>query len=92
MPCPQHVDIPMTFHCYNLRYAEGKHSGRWEYVQSTAMRRDTTSASQCIGCGKCERHCPLGIQIREKLKVAVRELETPKYRVIKCAVKWFHIY
>lgn len=92
MPCPQHVDIPMTFHCYNLRYAEGKHSGMWEYVQSTAMRRDTTSASQCIGCGKCERHCPQGIQIREKLKEAVRELETPKYRVIKCAVKWFHIY
>ncbi len=92
MPCPQHVDIPMTFHCYNLRYAEGKHSGMWEYVQSTAMRRDTTSASQCIGCGKCERHCPQGIQIREKLKEAVRELETPKYRVIKCAVKWFRIY
>ena len=92
MPCPQQVDIPMTFHCYNLRYAEGKHSGMWEYVQSTAMRRDTTSASQCIGCGKCERHCPQGIQIREKLKEAVRELETPKYRVIKCAVKWFHIY
>lgn len=92
MPCPQHVDIPMAFHCYNLRYAEGKHSGMWEYVQSTAMRRDTTSASQCIGCGKCERHCPQGIQIREKLKEAVRELETPKYRVIKCAVKWFRIY
>ena len=92
MPCPQHVDIPMAFHCYNLRYAEGKHSGLWEYMQSTAMRRDTTSASQCIGCGKCERHCPQGIQIREKLKEAVRELETPKYRVIKCAVKWFHIY
>ena len=92
MPCPQHVDIPMAFHCYNLRYAEGKHSGMWEYVQSTAMRRDTTSASQCIGCGKCERHCPQGIQIREKLKEAVRELETPKYHVIKCAVKWFHIY
>lgn len=92
MPCPQHVDIPMAFHCCNLRYAEGKHSGMWEYVQSTAMRRDTTSASQCIGCGKCERHCPQGIQIREKLKEVVRELETPKYRVIKRAVKWFHIY
>lgn len=92
MPCPQHVDIPMAFHCYNLRYAEGKRSGMWEYVQSTAMRRDTTSASQCIGCGKCEHHCPQEIQIREKLKEAVRELETMKYRVIKRAVKWFHIY
>ena len=92
MPCPRHVDIPMAFHCYNLRYAEGKKSGMWEYVQSTAMRADTTSASQCIGCGRCEKHCPQGISIREKLKEAVRELETPKYRVIKRAVKLFRIY
>lgn len=92
MPCPNKVDIPMAFHCYNAKYTEGRQSGMWEYVQSTAMRRETTSASQCIGCGKCEKHCPQGIAIREKLKEAVRELETPKYRVIKWAVKTFGIY
>ncbi len=92
MPCPNKVDIPMAFHCYNVKYSEGKGSGMWEYVQSTAMRRETSSASQCIGCGKCERLCPQGIPIREKLKEAVRELETPKYRAIKWAVKTFHIY
>lgn len=92
MPCPQHVDIPMAFHCYNLRHTEGKKSGTWEYVQSTAMRRESSSASQCIRCGKCERHCPQGIPIREKLKEAVQELETPKYKLIKWAVKTFRIY
>ena len=92
MPCPNGVDIPMAFHCYNVKYAEGKRSGMWEYVQSTAMRRETSSASQCVGCGKCERHCPQGIPIREKLKEAVKELETPKYRVIRWAVKRFGIY
>ena len=92
MPCPNKVDIPMAFHCYNLKYTEGKKSGSWEYLQSTAMRRETSSASQCVGCGKCEKHCPQGLPIREKLKEAVRELETPKYRVIKWAVKTFRIY
>ena len=42
----------------------------WEYVQSTAMRRETSSASQCVGCGKCEKHCPQGIPIRTMLKEA----------------------
>ncbi len=92
VPCPNKVDIPMAFHCYNLKYTEGKKSGMWEYLQSTAMRRETSSASQCIGCGKCEKHCPQGIPIREKLKEAARELETPKYRVMKWAVKTFKIY
>ncbi len=92
MPCPNKVDIPMAFHCYNVKYTEGRKSGMWEYLQSTAMRRETSSASQCIRCGKCEKHCPQGIPIREKLEEAVRELETPKYRLIKWAVKTFRIY
>ena len=92
MPCPQNVDIPMTFHSYNMKYSESKKSGSWEYAQATAMRRVTSSASQCVGCGKCEKHCPQGIPIREKLKEAVKELETPKYKVIKWAVKTFRIY
>ncbi len=92
MPCPQRVDIPMAFHCYNLRHTEGRKSGTWEYLQSTAMRRETSSASQCIRCGRCERHCPQGIPIREKLKEASRELETPLYQVIRWAVHTFRIY
>ncbi|MCD7736671.1 MAG: aldo/keto reductase [Lachnospiraceae bacterium] len=92
MPCPKKVDIPMAFHCYNVKYTEGGRSGAWEYVQSTAMRRETSSASQCVGCGRCEQLCPQRIPIREKLKEAARELETPKYRAIKWAVHRFRIY
>lgn len=92
LPCPRNVDIPMAFHCYNVKYTEGPKSGMWEYLQSTAMRRETSSASQCIRCGKCETHCPQNIPIREKLKEAVQELETPKYKMIKWAVKTFRIY
>ena len=92
MPCPKGVDIPMAFHCYNLRYTEGKKSGNWEYLQATAMRRVTTSASQCVGCGRCEKHCPQHLPIREKLKEASRELETPVYKGMKWAVHAFRIY
>ncbi len=92
MPCPKGVDIPMTFHCYNMKYSEGKKSGTGEYLQSTAMRRETSSASQCVGCGKCEQHCPQGIKIRDMLKEAVKELETPQYKLIRWAVHKFRIY
>lgn len=92
MPCPRGVDIPMAFHCYNLKYTENGKSAGKEYLQSTAMRREQSSASQCIRCGKCETHCPQGLPIREKLAEAAKELETPAYRIIRRAVKIFRIY
>ncbi len=92
MPCPHKVDIPMAFHCYNVNYAEGGRAGLWEYAQSTALRRETSSASQCVGCGKCEQHCPQGIPIREMLKEASKKLEPPWYKAMKWAVHTFHIY
>ncbi|MCD7954669.1 MAG: aldo/keto reductase [Lachnospiraceae bacterium] len=92
MPCPKGVDIPMAFHCLNLRHTEGGRSGGWEYIQSTAMRREPSSASMCVGCGRCEQHCPQSIPIREMLREAARKLETPKYRAIRWAVHKFHIY
>ena len=70
MPCPRGVDIPGTFRCYNAMYSEGKQGGRKEYLQCTAFRKDTSSASQCISCGKCETHCPQQIPIRKELKQA----------------------
>ena len=56
------MDIPGTFRCYNAMYSEGKQSGRKDYLQCTAFRKDTASASQCVGCGKCEKHCPQHIE------------------------------
>lgn len=92
MPCPKGVDIPGTFRCYNAMHSEGKRSGRQDYLQCTAFRKDTSSASQCIGCGKCESHCPQHIEIRKELKNAARELETIPYKVVKSAIQIFKLW
>lgn len=92
MPCPKGVDIPGTFRCYNAMYSEGKKSGRRDYLQCTAFRKDTSSASQCIGCGKCESHCPQHIEIRKELKNAAAELEDLRYKVMKTAIQVLHLW
>lgn len=92
MPCPKGVDIPGTFRCYNEMYSEGKKSGRREYLQCTAFRKETSSASQCIRCGKCETHCPQHIAIRDELKKASKELENLQYKVVKNAIQIFHLW
>ena len=81
MPCPQGVDIPGAFRCYNAMYAESRRSGRWQYAQTVVMTREPAFASQCIECGKCEKHCPQSIPIREKLKEADRALRPLPYRI-----------
>ncbi|MCI8422147.1 MAG: aldo/keto reductase [Lawsonibacter sp.] len=92
MPCPKGVDIPGTFRCYNAMYTEGKASGRRDYLQCTALRKDTSGASQCVQCGACESRCPQQISIRQELKRAARELETVPYKAAKAAVQLFRIW
>ena len=89
MPCPKGVDIPGTFAAYNRVYQEGKFAGLREYFMCTAARKTSTAASNCIGCGKCEKHCPQGLPIRTHLKDAQRELEIPVYKLGRKLVTWF---
>ena len=74
MPCPKGVDIPATFYHYNLMYMEKKNATRFEYARNVGLRREASFASQCVGCGKCEQHCPQKIDIRNKLKEADKAL------------------
>ena len=92
MPCPMHVDIPGTFAAYNRRYAESKFWGLAEYFMCTALRKNSTAASNCIGCGKCEKHCPQQLPIRQALKQAQKELEGPIYRTGATLVKKLKIH
>ena len=89
MPCPKGVDIPGTFAAYNRCYQESKFWGIKEYFMCTAARKTSTAASNCVGCGKCEKHCPQGLPIRSHLKDAEKELEIPIYKLGRKLVTWF---
>ncbi len=92
MPCPAKVDIPGTFAAYNVSSVDGKWEAMMEYMRSTTYRKDPTSASNCMECGKCEKHCPQGIAIREELKNAQKVLETPIYKMAKKILPFFMKY
>lgn len=81
MPCPKGVDIPGIFHYYNLSSIEKKRTTRKEFARNMGLRKDSCMASQCIKCGKCEKHCPQHIAIREKLQEADRVLRPVPYKV-----------
>ena len=91
MPCPKGVDIPGTFRCYNEMYTENKTTGRFEYAQVIGLRKEPGFASQCIGCGKCEQHCPQHISIRAELKQADKALRPLPYKLgIEVARRFIH--
>ena len=88
-PCPAGVDIPGTFAAYNRWHGEEKMGAFMDYLKCTTLRKTSTAASNCIGCGKCEKHCPQGIAIRQELREARKVLEPPIYPVIRKVVGWF---
>jgi predicted aldo/keto reductase-like oxidoreductase len=92
MPCHKGVDIPGAFHSYNMIYSENRKSAWRDYIMCTVMRKTPSSASQCVDCGKCEKHCPQSIQIRKELKRVKKELETPVYKIAKTAVGLFKLW
>ena len=92
LPCPAHVDIPGSFHSYNAMFSESKHKGRSDYLKATALRKTPSSASNCIHCLKCVKHCPQRIDIPTKLAESSKALETPQYKLLKWVVQRFHIW
>ena len=88
-PCPKGVDIPGVFAAYNRWYGEDKSNAFMDYLKCTTLRKNSTGAGNCIGCGKCEKHCPQNIAIRQELKEVQKVMETPAYRVIKKVVNKF---
>ena len=92
MPCPQGIDIPGTFRCYNEMYTERPRVGKKEYLMTTAFRKNQNPASKCIRCGKCERHCPQKIEIRKELRAAAAELEDLRYKALSALVRILKIW
>lgn len=71
MPCPVGINIPMCLSTYNDHWVfDGLPQAQQKYLAWSKMG---ARASQCVECGKCEKHCPQEIEIRRELK-NVKEL------------------
>ena len=82
MPCPRGVDIPGCFRTYNESYTDTYFVGIKEYFMCTSMKNEPAMASLCVECGKCEQHCPQGIEIRKELKNVKKRFENPIYKLM----------
>ena len=91
-PCPKNVDIPGAFAAYNRYHTESPAGAKKDYLKCTLFRKNHTHAGNCIGCGKCEKHCPQGIEIRKELENVKRDLEDGKFRLFRKVLKVFKIF
>ncbi len=89
MPCPQNVDIPAAFRCWNEMYTEGRGIGRREYFQTVGLRRKPAFPSQCVACGRCMKHCPQHLDIISALKQAEKDLRPLPYRAASAVARGY---
>ena len=65
-PCPKGIDIAMVNKLYDLATMQSK-------VPATVRAHyESLSANGkgCIGCGGCEKRCPFGVHVAERMKLA----------------------
>ena len=70
--CPENIAIADYFALYNDSKA---YSAMGSSIYYNNLILDHGKASECIGCGKCEMHCPQHLPIREYLKDVAKALE-----------------
>ena len=71
--CPKKISIPDLFSLMNAK--KGYHSWGTDYYYNEVYTVKGGKASDCIGCGKCERSCPQHLPVRDLLKEVVKEFE-----------------
>lgn len=78
MPCPVGVDIARCFESYDSMHIFGnKMETQIMYALGLGVfhEGEVAYASKCIKCGKCEKHCPQELPIREHLDDVSRDVE-----------------
>ncbi|MBQ4916820.1 MAG: aldo/keto reductase [Muribaculaceae bacterium] len=89
MPCPYGIDIPAIFTHYNKcinegnftdninddNYAKARKAFLVGYDRSVPKLRQ---ADHCIGCQKCEKHCPQSIPIAKNMRMIDKYVESIK--------------
>lgn len=66
--CPKKISIPIYFAAYNsIQKDTGAALGQY-LLYNNVSGNGAGKASECIGCGKCEKACPQHLNIRGYLK------------------------
>ncbi|MDE5721415.1 MAG: aldo/keto reductase [Clostridia bacterium] len=71
--CPEKISIPDLFACMNTKNIY--HDWNADYYYREVHTKTGGKASECIGCGKCEKACPQHLPIRSLLKDVAKEFE-----------------
>ena len=71
--CPKHISIPDLFSLMNSKQIYQDWNA--DYYYGEVQTKNNGKASDCIGCGKCEKSCPQHLPIRQLLKDVVAQFE-----------------
>ena len=69
--CPKKINIPELFSCYNLKTKF--RDWNQDFYYHDILTKNSSSAKDCISCGKCEKVCPQHLPIRNLLKDVAKE-------------------
>lgn len=65
--CPKSIGIPGSFSAMNHLTETGDMSAALEIEKNLVIDKGYRKAGECIVCGRCEKHCPMHIKIRDNL-------------------------
>lgn len=71
--CPKKISIPDLFACMNSKKIHNDWNADFYY--GAVYTVNNGKASDCIGCGRCEKSCPQHLPIRALLKDVAAEFE-----------------
>ncbi|MBN1624384.1 MAG: aldo/keto reductase [Clostridia bacterium] len=80
MPCPVGINIPGAFKDLNNYKMFSKASAKLSHMAYTGIITDDGKShwtKDCIDCGKCEKACPQGIEVRREFLKVQKHLEGP---------------
>lgn len=76
--CPKNISIPDLFACMNAK--ELYNDWNADIYYSTVYTANGGRASDCIGCGRCERICPQHLPIRALLVKTAEKFESGEHK------------